>query len=157
MGIDHRRLDIAMPQKLLDRSNVIAAFEQVGSIGTIRVSLTCRNDFSTACQVDQWRCQRMPPRMAAKGSALVLIFSGPAASIHDLLAGFRVDCGNLYEPAVVKPVPSHSSGQALSLSKERSRDLFAGRPLIHYDLPVSEVEGIAVFAIRSAYENDSAR
>jgi hypothetical protein len=28
MGIDHRRLDVAMAQKLLDGSNVIGAFEQ---------------------------------------------------------------------------------------------------------------------------------
>ncbi len=30
MGIEHRRFDIAMAQQLLDGSNVIAAFEQVG-------------------------------------------------------------------------------------------------------------------------------
>ena len=30
MGIDHRRLDVAMAQKLLDGSNDIAAFKQVG-------------------------------------------------------------------------------------------------------------------------------
>ncbi len=65
--------------------------------------------------------------------------------------------GDIYEQAVVKPVPSRGSGQALSLSQGRTRDLFARRPLIRYHLPVSEVEGIAVFAIRSAYENDSAR
>ncbi len=29
MGIDHRRLHVAMTQKLLDGSHVIAAFEQV--------------------------------------------------------------------------------------------------------------------------------
>jgi hypothetical protein len=29
MGIDHRRLDVAMARKFLDRSNIVAAFEQV--------------------------------------------------------------------------------------------------------------------------------
>ncbi len=47
----------------------------------------------------------------------MLIFSGPATSIHGLFAGFEMNCGNL-------------SGQALSsLSKGRSRDLFAGRSI----------------------------
>ncbi len=33
MGIDHRRLDVAMAQKFLDRSNIVAAFEQVSREG----------------------------------------------------------------------------------------------------------------------------
>ncbi len=62
------------------------------------------------------------------GSALILIFSGPVASIDDLHAGFRMNCSDLYEQGVVKPVPSHGSGQALSLSQGRSRDFLAGGP-----------------------------
>ena len=34
--------------------------------------------------------------------------------------------GNTYEQAVVKPVPSQGSGQALSLSKGRSRESLRG-------------------------------
>jgi hypothetical protein len=52
--------------------------------------------------------------------------------------------GNIYEQAIVKRVPSHGSELVLSLLKGQSRDSFAGRPLIYYDLPASEVEGIAV-------------
>jgi len=33
MGIDHRRFDVAVAQRLLDSSNVMAAFEQVGRKG----------------------------------------------------------------------------------------------------------------------------
>jgi hypothetical protein len=38
--------------------------------------------------------------------------------------------GDVYEQAVVKLVPSQGSGQALSQSKGRSRDFFAGIPHI---------------------------
>ena len=45
--------------------------------------------------------------------------------------------GDIYEQAVVKPVPSQGSGQALSLSKGRSRDCFAGIPPIDSASPGS--------------------
>jgi len=47
--------------------------------------------------------------------------------------GFR----GIHEQAVVKPVPSHGSGQALSLSKGRSRDSCAGIPHIYSASPGS--------------------
>jgi hypothetical protein len=33
MGIDHRRFDVAMAQEFLDRSNIVAASEQVSREG----------------------------------------------------------------------------------------------------------------------------
>jgi hypothetical protein len=43
---------------------------------------------------------------------------------------------DIYEQGVVKPVPSRSSGQALSLSKGRSWDFFAGSPHIYSASPL---------------------
>ena len=33
MGVDHRCLDVTMAQEFLDRSNIVAAFEQVSGEG----------------------------------------------------------------------------------------------------------------------------
>jgi hypothetical protein len=50
-------------------------------------------------------------------------------SLHITAAWYvRGNSGAIYEEAVVKSVASHGSRQALSLSKGRSRDLFAGIP-----------------------------
>src|SRR5882724_9770436 len=81
MGIDHRRVDILMPQKFLDSANIVASFEQVRGKrmpegvaarrlgdpclpygrfhGTLQHELThVMPPFNTAARVDRTCCRR---------------------------------------------------------------------------------------------------
>jgi hypothetical protein len=65
----------------------------------------------------------------------------------------RGNSGDIYEQAIVKPVPSHGSEQALSLSRGRSRDFFAGIPHLYSASPGSGRQGNSGEILLSSWAN----
>ncbi len=115
----------------------------VSRILTVRVSVVCSNDRSMTRRANQWCFHKI-----SRGA----ILPRRTWRRHEAEPTYRMHSGDILEPAVVTPVPSHVSEpvlsrakeQALSLPRGRPRDFFAEMLQIHYDLPVSEVEGVAV-------------
>ena len=141
MGVDRRRLDVLMAQELLDRADVVCAFQQVGAermperVASGAFGQTRRHDGIFDRFLNQRSVNVMPPLLARLGIAPPEVSAGSGQ-----LGGSRVPCeGNGWRVATRgaasrQPLPpeavSHLSHRLISsmLMAEASQVLCQLRP-----------------------------